>query len=382
MRSWAAVLAVSLFLGAGLAGCASKAQQGGSEQPAAVQGDAPVADPTAQSLPTPTPMSQRWHFHDYWHGSPTITLLDQDVNFSPMTDANGMPELGVVVSLPQGVIVPAETGFLTVNATWNDTTGAGGGAVNLTYRPSDSQGYFGAGNLTKGKPLVIFTTESMCDVPHRQQSFWRFNFTAVPNGTPPTLPPPTVHVKVTATIGRPLFIDPPHIDWWQGADTLPLVKGAKGDIATATTRAGNVTLAGVGANAGTSGTPSPAAQDVVVPVDAGDIVPEGAVSIVAVLNWTSQAPQQKLTLHYQEGNYPSAGAMSVAKDADGSRVFVLSVQPAQTDTTYSNRTTWEFHVLPEGGTGTEAAFQGSFTLVAWVTKLAPQDAVRAATGGK
>jgi hypothetical protein len=187
----------------------------------------------------------------------------------------------------------------------------------------------------------------------------------------------TIHVNVTATIGRPLFIDPPHVDWWQGATVLPLVAGAKGEIATATTREGNVTVTGLP----DSTPPSAAPQDVVVPVDAGRIVPEGAASVVVVLNWTSQAPSQKLAVRYKEGNLPSEGPMQVAKDGDGHRVFVVPVQPPQTDTTYSNRTTWEFHVVPEGGTGTEAAFDGSFTLVAWVTTLQPGDATRAVTGG-
>lgn len=360
-----------------LAGCAS------SPQPAAVQqagtSQAPFTDPTTvNAAPPPKPMSQRWHFHDYWHAMPVITLLDTNVTLNLTQDAAGLPALSQIVALPNGVIVPAETGFLTVNVSW--ASQAPGGAVNLTFRPADSQSYRGAGNVTSGKPAVIFTTESMCDVPHRQESFWRFNLTALPNGTPPTMPAQTVHLTITATIGRPLFIDPPHVDWWQGNNVLPLVAGAKGDITTATTRAGNLTTGGLGSVAAGAPPAPPAPQDVRVPADAGRIVPEGTATIVAILNWTGQAPAQKLSLRYEEANFPSSGTMSIAKEGDSSRIFVLSVRPAQTDTTYSNRTTWLFHVVPEGGTGSEAAFQGSFTLVAWVSELQPADAVKAITG--
>ncbi|MFA5861911.1 MAG: hypothetical protein WDA16_09485 [Candidatus Thermoplasmatota archaeon] len=377
MRSGALALVGLLLLVPLLAGCASSPKA----QPEQSSGTsvAPLSDAPAYTPPPPKPMGQRWHFHDYWHGTPVITLLDANITLNVSQDAAGLPALSQIVGLPNGVIVPAETGFLTVNVTWASQAGAGpsGGAVNLTYRPADSQSYRGAGNASSGKPVLIFTTASMCDVPHRQESFWRFNLTAVPNGTPPMIPAQTVRLTITATIGRPLFIDPPHVDWWQGDDIIPLIANAKGDIATATTRAGNLTLGGLGGAA--AGTPpdAPAAQDVAVPADASRIVPEGAVTLVAILNWTSQAPTQKLMLRYEEANLPSSGAMSITKEGDSGRVFVLSVRPAQTDTTYSNRTTWLFHVVPEGGTGTEAAFQGSFTLVAWVTRLQPADAVKA-----
>jgi hypothetical protein len=369
----AVVLGV-LLVGPALAGCASETP--GSANGSSTPATAPFTDTTtSEPVVKPKTMNERWHFHDYWNGHPTIKLLDANVTFNVTQGADGLPALSSIVSFPNGVIVPAETGFLLVNATWPTTTP--GGAVNLTYKPADSNDFFALTNISNGVPGRINTTESMCDVPHRQESLWKLNLTAAPGGVPPAMPPRDIHVTITATIGRPLFIDPPHFNWWQGSDVLTLVAGAKGDVSTAATAAGNFTLPPVPP----TGAPSPAAaqSDVRVPVDAGKIVPEGAQSVVVMLNWTSDVPNAKLTLRYRESNLPSEGALTVTKDGATSRVFVLPVQPPQTDTTYSNRTTWEFHIKPDGGPN--AAFHGTFTLVAWVTKLAPDEAVRQLAGG-
>lgn len=360
------LLVACMVLAAVFAGCA-KDEDPAPTGPTSQTGSGVTADPTpAPVAPKPKGTSERWHFHDSWKGLPTIVLLDRNVTFNATAQGpDGLPALSAIVDLPPGVTVPAETGFLTVNVTWEPATT---GLVNVTFRPADSNDFQPAGEAARGVALVIGTTESMCDVPHRQQSFWKFNFTSKPGGSPPAVPAKDVRVVITATIGRPLFIDPPHLDWWQGGDTIPLVAGAKGEVATATTRAGNVTLPGTPA----PGTVPTAGSTVRVPVDVGRIVPEGAKSIVAILNWTTDVPGVKLQLAFKEGNLPSEGLLTVAKDGAGSRVFTLPVQQAQTDTTYSNRTTWEFTVKPDGQ---EGAFKGTFTLVAWTSRLQPEAAV-------
>lgn len=362
-----------------LAGCASEAP-GAKEEPL-TQGGAGTttgaggspADPVVPTV-KPKTTSERWHFHDHWKGNPTILLVDANVTFNATVGGNGLPALSALVALPNGLIVPPETGYLTLNVSWDAGGAPGGGLVNVTYRPADSNDFFGAGDLANGNATYLRTTESNCDVPHRQQSAWLFNLTARPAAEPaPGAPPATVRFTVHATIGRPLFIDPPHLDWWQGGDVLTLVAGHAADVATAATPAGNLTLPGAGAPA--AATPGDATQGVRVPVDEGRIVPEGTKSVVVMLNWTSTAAPAKLALQYRELNLPSEGPMDLAVDGESSRVFVLPVRAPQTDTTYSNRTTWEFHVVPEGEPA--AQFHGSFTLVAWATRLAPADAMKA-----
>lgn len=359
-----------VVLASAFAGCAGNDEDTPSTTPPrGSSSTTPGPSGDTQSVPVPKPKgtSDRWHFHDYWKGEPTITLLNATVTLNATAHgADSLPTISALVQLPSGVVVPAETGLLTVNVTWEPATT---GLVNLTFRPADSNDYTPAGDLANGVALTLLTTESMSDVPHRQQSFWRFNFTAAPGGSPPALPGKDLKVVIQATIGRPLFIDPPHLDWWQSSDTIPLVAGAKGEIATATTRVGNLTY-------GQSPAPHPVPTLARVPMDAGRIVPEGGKSIVAILNWTSDVPNQKLTLAYKEGNLPSEGPLQVAKDGATSRVFSIPLQQAQTDTTYSNRTTWEFTVKPDGQ---EGAFKGTFTLVAWVSRLQPEAAVAVVT---
>jgi hypothetical protein len=387
-RRLAAWAVVALVLPA-LAGCASKETPAaaGSVSGGSVGGTAPSASPTVAAQPPPiSGTSARWHFHDYWHGKPTIVLLDTHVNLTP-----ALGGLAALVELPQGVIVPPEAGRLSVNVTWAEpTTGPSMGLVNLTYRPADSNDFLPIRDAENGKAVLIATTESMCDVPHRQKSLWAFNLTAKPSGdVPPGVPNTDVRVIVTATIGRPLFIDPPHFNWWQGGDTLDLVRTTAGALVTGTSPQGNVTLPDATSILGGGVPPQPdhvaplvsgTNRSATIPASPGRIVPEGALTVVALLNWTSDAPgAPKLKLTYEEQNNPSSGPLPIVVDGAGSRVFVLPIQPPQTDTTYSNRTTWQFHVLPEGDSAT--AFKGTYVLTAWVTRLAPGDAVKVAQGG-
>ena len=333
---------------------------------------------SAPASPTPKIKSsaERWHFHDYWKNTPTITLLDGNFSLMPAVGGDGMPALSAIVELPQGTIVPPETGFLTFNVTWNGTPS---GLLNLTYRPADSNDFQPGADLAHGTPFELVTTESMCDVPHRQQSFWRFNLTAKPGGTPPAMPPKDFRLVVTATIGRPLFIDPPHMDWWQGRDTIPIVEGAKGEFQGAATAVGNLTIPHPAAISPASARPSQFTEGQRVPVAPGRIVPEGSRSVVVSLAWSDAAPQgAKLKVAWKEGNSLTSGAMDVLVDGEGARVFAIPISPGQTDTTYSNRTTWEFQVLPDHE---PPAFKGSYVLSAWASRLAPADAVAEAMGG-
>lgn len=373
-----AALVAALLLVPALAGCMGDtpaAETEGLQKGSTSHGSGAPLTETAPAPVTPKGTSERWHFHDYWKGNPTITLLEANVTFNATMGPDGLPALSAFVDLPHGVIVPPETGLLTLNASW--PAGAGG-LVNVTFRPADSNDFLPGADLANGAPANVTTTESQADVPHRQVSAWRFNLTAKHGGDAPGLPSREVRFTVQATIGRPLFIDPPHLDWWRGGSIIPIVTDAKGEIASLAHPGGNLTLPGPTSAPASPPAPQKAAESARVPVDEGRIVPEGTKSIVAVLNWTSAAPQGKLALQYRENNYPTEGALEIASDAAGSRVFVLAVAAAQTDTTYSNRTTWEFRIVPDGGPA--AAFEGTYTLTAWATKLAPAEAVAAIAG--
>ena len=368
-----ALAAALLLVASALAGCADDAPSKERIDPGSTSGTTPQAPLAQQPSPVsefrPRGTSDRWHFHDYWKGNPTITLVEANLTFNATPfGADGVPALSAIFELPHGVIVPPETGYLTFNLSW--VSEVEGGLVNITYKPADSNDFFQAGETGRGMPLSVNTTESNCDVPHRQVSAWKFNLTAKPGGTPPVMPPVDFKLQITATIGRPLFIDPPHLNWWRDGEIIPLVAAAEGQIRTAATPAGNVTLPG---SLPSPGAPPPNAASLSesyrIPVDPGRIVPEGAKSVVVMLNWTSTTPGGKLLVRFRENNYPSEGPMELLVDGEGSRIFVLKTAQAQTDTTYSNRTTWEFRVLPEGGPA--AAFEGTFTLSAWAARLEP-----------
>lgn len=390
-RRLAAWAVLALVLPA-LAGCASKETPAstGSVDGGRIGGAKSTTTSSSSSsaeVPPPPPItgtSARWHFHDYWKGHPTITLTDQNVTLTPTLQG-----LSAVVELPQGVIVPPETGLITINLSWASPST---GVINLTYRPSDSVDFLPYADAESGHAVRIFTTESNCDVPHRQKSLWAFNLTAKPSADPATPGFPTTQLRlvVQATIGRPLFIDPPHFDWWRDSEVIDLVRTTSGELSTLASPAANATIPDPTSIPGALGVPptqdNAAAfvqsvnRSARIPATPGRIVPEGATNVVVLLNWSAKAPQMpKLTVTYEEQNNPSSGELPVTVDGDQSRIFVLAVRPPQTDTTYSNRTTWQFHVIPEGDPA--GAFEGSYQMTAWVTRLSGAEAVKIAQGG-
>ncbi len=374
-----ALVAGILVVAASLAGCADEAP---AAEPVKKGSNGPTfGDSGASTVPAPRPKgtSERWHFHDYWNGHPVIEIFNATVTLNATVNEEGVPVYGSILELDRSTIVPPEAGKLTFRAEWATPEP---GPINLSYRPADSATFVPFGDLLNAEPADLPVTESMADVPHRQESWWRFNLSAPaaidPNAPgAPKLPPREMIVSITATIGRPLFIDPPHLDWWVGGDLITLVESATGEF-TAVNTPLEKSIALPGTPPATVG-PRTVQDNVTIPVDEGRIVPEGAKSIVVLLNWTSTVPGAgtKLGVQYEEANYPSGGPLEVAQDGASSRVFVIPVTNGMTDTTYSNRTTWVFHVIVEGNA---AAFQGTFTMFAWATRYAPADALRETLG--
>ena len=380
-----ALLVGLLFVVPALAGCADGAPANEPVKPGSTttgSGSPATAQPSPVSEFRPKGTSERWHFHDYWKGNPVITLFEGNLTFNatPM-GADGLPALSAIFELPHGVIVPPETGYLTFNVTWTSPDPAvppTGGRVNITYKPADSNDFFPGGDTGNGVPLQVNTTESNCDVPHRQASAWKFNVTAIPDtSVPPGFPPPHARINITATIGRPLFIDPPHLNWWRDGDIIPIVEAGGGEIRTAVTPVANATFPGLPSASAEPPNLATYTTAYRVPVDQGRIVPEGTKSVVVMINWTSEIPDKKLVVRYMENNYPSEGALQLASETPTSRIYFLKTLQSQTDTTYSNRTTWEFRVLPEGEPA--SGFSGTFTLVAWASRLEPTATVAMVT---
>lgn len=361
----------ALLLAPALAGCADEAPSAEQVRPGSTTLPPGMTEDDVAVKPAPKPVNARWHFHDHWKGQPTIEIFNATTTLNATQGGDGLPALSAILVLAEGDMVPPEAGVVSITATWAEGTT---GLLNVTFRPADSNGFYAAGDLANGGVVNISVTESMADVPHRAKSLWVFNLTAKPGGTPPAVPTGDIVVRMTATIGRPLFIDPPHLDWWQEYDVLPLVMGVQGTIeTTARTPAGNVTLPGLSP----ATKPAQATEPARVPVEAGRIVPEGSQTIVVLLNWTTDLPDKKLVVNWRESNLPSSGAMEIVRDGPANRVFIMPVDPDQTDTTYSNRTTWEFEVLPEEETD---AFRGGFTLYAWVARVEVEEALRDTIG--
>ncbi|MHB8606000.1 MAG: hypothetical protein ACYDCK_12170 [Thermoplasmatota archaeon] len=365
-----------LLLGSGLAGCLS-----GKTPTTEVTPENTNAPPREPRSPTPSggtqaetqanasfDAGQRWHFHNYWGTSPNLTLFDGDVDFQ-----NGVPDVACCppivqegrldISLAQGKIVPPETGRIDVRLLYNATPLLSG--INVSFKPANSQAFIPAGAVKPQGSLRIPVSSAMTDVPHRSRSLWQFRLEAEPAAAGVGIANGTVHVKIVATIGRPIFIDPPHIDNWQGQTILHEFKG---------TRAARVAKSPDGTYFdASSGSASTSVAS--FPLVNGSIIPEGTQTVLARLRWTSDAPlpaasdPTSLSLTYSEENAGTKGALQLVKDSPGERIFKLAIDPKLADNPYGNQSTWIIDVNLDATAG---AFSGSVTLDVWAAKL-PSD---------
>ncbi|HVL47867.1 MAG TPA: hypothetical protein VM889_04865 [Candidatus Thermoplasmatota archaeon] len=359
--SRALVVVVLLAAAVASAGCL------GAKSPAAgrpiedVKPQTTPSTPTAPVVPTRPPPEERWHFHNYWGSTPNITLLDGPVSIPltpPKRDATGVRAGEVFVGLEHGKIVPPETGAILVTINWS----AGGSLparLNLSYRPANAENFTSVGPVKPGNTTSIFVWDAMTDIPHRGRSVWTFHLTGEPDRAGGlAIANGTVRMKVEAWIGRPIFIDPPHLDHWNGSKTLPVVD-----------RSLEVSGAKVGdrgyAVAGESGLQKHLAEFRVVD---GDVVPAGTKYVYARLSWSGASPAsaKPLALSYAEDNANTSGAPKPFASGDDWRAYRIEVIPRMTDSPYTNQSTWAFRVaidLPAG------AFEGVVKLQAWATRV-------------
>lgn len=374
-----AALSVALLLALGpLAGCLGAKDEAPTKKTVKPRPASPVATtpPAKDPDEVNTTLGKRWHFHNYWGLSPNLTLFDGEVGLDPTKapDIRLSPAPSVVLGrvtfgLPQGRIVPPETGTITAIVHYNATPAAGApetiGGLNLSYKPANVAEFIPAGTLTPGGPLTFPVTADMTDVPHRGRSIWEFSLAAAPSVQAVAVANMTVHVQLVATIGRPIFIDPPHLDHWKGAETLPLISSEKAlhGARSPLTQAPYVRLV----PDPTAPAAEPSERLAAFPVVNGSVVPESSKTVLVRLTWAATAPVAGTPgIEYLEENAGTTSVVTPVSDKVGERLYKIDVIPRMTDSPYANQSTWRFNVLLEGEAG---AWSGTIKLEAWATKL-------------
>ncbi len=380
----ALVLGILLVSGTVLAGCLGEDERPAktpdrakkaSTNPAAGSSGSDASKPKSQDEMNES-MGKRWHFHNYWGLNPNLTVFDGVVTLSPQNlSAAVVPTVvavgGVKFGLPYGRIIPPETGTVTVTILYNASPALG--EIDVSYKPANLAKFVPAGTVAAGGSVAIPTTEPMADVPHRGRSVWEFRLASANKERTPTSAVGDVHVVVVATIGRPIFVDRPHIDHWKGLDLLPVLADERLARAAKTPR--EHPYLDLNASSGTEFRDSLAEF---LPAN-GSVVPEGTRTLLARLQWTGTLPSDPslLALEFIEENSGAFGAGKLVADNAGERLYKIEVSPRQTDNPYGNQSTWRFLVMLEGQAG---AFDGRIRLDVWATRTALDEAQFPAAG--
>lgn len=355
-----AVLLAVLLLAAALAGCAENTDTPPPSKLRDEQDPAGGASSTATQPRATISSSKRWHFHNYWGLSDNIVLFDAEVGIAPdVAVAGKTPKFGAGAFAPKdGTIVPPETGRIVFTVTWNGTLPER--PLNVTYKAANMTAFLDAGPALPG-PAEVAVLEPMADAAHTGESGWRFRIEAAPDERGVAVANGTVHVRAVAWLGRPIIIDPPHRDQWNGASVVALGETAFEGRAAKTAK-------GFVVQSGATTTTSDAVLKL-VPAN-GTVVPEGAASILVRLDWTLTAPLPVAPAFVVRWSETQTGAMGEAAKETGGATFQLyriPVDSKSTDSPYGDRSTWTLALdLADGS----PAFDGKATMRAWVGKTA------------
>lgn len=261
-----------------------------------------------------------------------------------------------IIDLPEGGIVPPETGYLDVTVTW--ATGATTTGLRLGFRDAvNKQPTFLDEPLESGKAVRILSNLSMNDMPHTGVSKWRFFL--VPHAeTGPAVFNGTADVRIIAHRPDVLFLAPPHPDVWGDDTTRSLHEESRAARST------SVLLF------------SPDEEGFgFVELPNGTIVPPHTRVLMATLEWenkdqTTAALNPRPALCYSPANTRRVFCPEPAQ-LDGSRaVYPIEVNAKMADSPYATASQWFFLLyldsdLPTGDAAPflqVAKFDGTITL--------------------
>ena len=221
------LLIIAVFIGAALAGCASKPETATPAADAPAAGVPLVDDGSKANATTMDHMATMPHMHDYWKGKERVQLFDGDLKpneenatFATLAQlfiGRGVAAGGMQWFLPDGTTIYEGTGAVELTATWNDPLVTG---VSFIYRSAESQDIKNGASLVSGTTFSLPVTPVMTDMPHSKVSKWWFAFG--PDKSPGALLG-TFHLKVEIVRLHDIMTFPAHPDFWQGKRALTML---------------------------------------------------------------------------------------------------------------------------------------------------------------
>lgn len=384
------VSVVLALIALGIAGCTSAppppAETAAPEEPreAALLSPEELANATSQEDTEASgqgefarALEERFHTHNYWNGLMEKTLMDADVQSTPMTPFDANDPLGSAqrfalrqpfqgngrsfgngftpFEMPEGSIVPPETERLEVSVSWiptNTITGLGLAYQHALSKDLEFLDPFPQGGGTVTIPVNV----TIADQPHSAISKWRFYlyaddgenpFFGIFNGT--------AHVIIKAFRNDTLFLAPPHPDYWGANTTLPLLQ-TNGTMSCARV----VFPIFIGVGDGAAGCDSGFAF---LELPNGTIVPPHTALLTLELTWANDAavPDPFTTrpeLVFTPANTRGFRAPDTQAAEAGRAVYTIAVDPKMVDSPYAEVSEWAFLLYLRSEAPTDSGFFG------------------------
>lgn len=298
--------------------------------------------------------NEKQHRHDLWDGELVKDLFAVDVvptSYPVDTSSTGKAVGGPVytswgiVKLPNGIIVLPGTNRIEITLGWTADPATGPSELGLQVTTPASQ--YGSRNYVpraQGKPFNVVFFPNEADSGHEKFTRWTFTVTMPPsvnNGRLFGEPLYTIgSIHVVAKIHKGVVpYEPPHEDFWKGADRLPLIGSRTGPVGGSFVPSTTLPLAPTGA------WPNPNAF---VP-DQGRLVPPDAKFIRGNFSYAYQNGAyagSTWVLAYRPANViPQGGGWKYATmKADGTNrfTFEIAIEAGEGDEFYHKVSYWRF----------------------------------------
>ncbi|MBI2077131.1 MAG: carboxypeptidase regulatory-like domain-containing protein [Euryarchaeota archaeon] len=329
------------------------------------------------------------HTHDYWAGRSEVGVADRSYEFKHKNRAQspGSPTATAMDAYETGYgavfvgkcwspnygsasefylddpaqTVWAGTRFINVTFTWSATDAVGVSGLAVGWRHANELGpaatsYNLSRLLKSGETFSIPVDASMWDSGHQSFTSWRFwaclmgkeESPVVLSYSPGRAFLGKYHVKASIARGWPLYVEPPHTDFWQGRTTVPVLDTYS-----------NMTCTGTSCtyyyqNPSAPGNKRAEFYYFTFVPPKGRLVPPGTETVRITLAWSTTSPGpamvKPLSVSYAPANVPPAHQDDITKfktappseRGAASRTYLVKLEPGEPDMFYQRASNWKF----------------------------------------
>ncbi len=316
-----------------------------------------ITDPTDYSYLENQTDGSGWHVHDYWRGQDRLVLaeVEQPIDFRCAGGCSFASYGRGVGRLPAGTVVPQGASHVEITVSYEFD--ADHPTPVLAVKTAADKEAREIGPVASGALVVFNSTNEMNDPPHRSLSGWSFPLTLSGTGQDGYDFSGTIRMTIEAVRGLEIPAYPPHPDFWQGRDRIPLFENEGGQALYMEQDGGTWTCYIICEWS----THSPG-DGIVVPFDASHVEVQ--------LTYGTGMPTG-LVLAYHGADQWDMTSVDGEGMIGETTTFTIPMDQPMGDSPYASQSLWQFRLRADDQpTGPPSRWTGEYTVSAWAVKTA------------